>query len=256
MTPSSSPRWSLIVLSLFSLSGASASAFAAAPAPRLTLADGQATASWPVTGNSYALESTADLGSGVWSAVSVAPVQASETLSVAVPLKPKAEFFRLRRSSVPAIPAVAINADDPDVGQTAPGSYGETVSDPSPFGGICDIPLFGSIGTNVLDASDTAVPGTDNSKLSYNWKFYYPEGTNGGVQYIDLNGRILGVDTPVVTINANALPDLGTISGENEWRVFLTITNNAGPTPQVSVFHFRFRYIGSGLVIALTSTNP
>lgn len=112
------------------------------------------------------------------------------------------------------------------------------------------LPLLGSSPANIINAGYTTVPGTDGSQLSYDWKFYYPENRNGGILFYDHHNRILGKNTAQVTLLANALPDLGPTQGQNEWRVFLTITNTAGPTPQVTNFRFRLRYTGSSLTIA------
>ena len=112
------------------------------------------------------------------------------------------------------------------------------------------LPLLGSSPANTINAGYTTVPGTDGSQLSYDWKFYYPENRNGGILFYDVRNRILGKNTAQVTLLANALPDLGPTQGQNEWRVFLTITNTAGPTPQVTNFRFRVRYQGSSLTIA------
>ncbi len=246
MPPAAPFRLLLLVL----LSVAGATAFAAAPTLRCEVASGQATLSWSATGYSYALESTSDLAGGVWSPVSPALTQADGKVSVSLPLDPKAAFFRLRRSAAETRVIVWANETDEDVAQLVPGSYTRPTSNPSPWGAIMAQPLSGS-SANILNAGYTTVPGTDSSRLSYDWKFYYPENRNGGVQYWDLSHRILGADTAQVTLLANALPDLGYTQGENEWRVFLTITNTAGLTPQVTNFRFRFRYIGSSLIIAL-----
>lgn len=247
MTPSTSPRLLLLVLFLSLLSRAPT--LAAAPSLTCEVANGQATLSWPVTGYSYALESTPDLTAGVWSAVSTEPTEAAGKLSVSLPLNPKAGFFRLRRSNVAARVIVWANEHDEDVLQIAPGSYGVPYPGLSPWGGILPLPLLGSSEANLLNAGHTTVPGTDSSQLSYNWQFFYPENRNGGIPFYDYLNRIRDEDTAQVTFLANALPDLGPTQGQNEWRAFLTVTNNAGPTPQVTNFRVRFRYTGSSLVI-------
>ncbi len=153
---------------------------------------------------------------------------------------------------------VWLNESDPDVAQLVRGSFGGSpCTDLNPSGCVTSLPLLGSIGTNILDAAHTTVQGVDPAQLSYDWKFYYPENRNGGVQYIDLQGRLLDTNTSTVTLLDSALPDLGSVQGENEWRVVLTVTNHAAiPVPEVTVFRFRFRYVGSGLTIALSNTCP
>lgn len=243
----------LLLLILFSVAGSTARA--APPTLRCEVAGGQATLTWPVTGYSYALERTSDLVGGVWSTVATAPTEADGQLSVSLPLDPKAAFFRLRWINVASRVLVVANEDDEDVNQIAPGSYNRPTSDPSPWGGIMSLPLLGSSPANIINAGYTTVPGTDSSQLSYDWKFYYPENRNSGIIFYDVRNRILGKNTAQVTLLANALPDLGPTQGQNEWRVFLTITNTAGPTPQVTNFRFRVRYQGSSLTIA-TANYP
>lgn len=249
MKPSNLFRVLLPVL----LSFIGVSAFGAAPPLTCEVAGGQATLTWSVTGYSYALESTSDLTTGVWSAVSTAPTEADGKLSVALPLAPKASFFRLRWSASETRVIIWANETDEDVAQLVPGSYTRPTSDPSPYGGIMSLPLLGSSAANILNAGYTTVPGTDSSRLSYNWKFYYPENRNGGIEFIDTRNRILDENTAQVIFLANALPDLGPTQGQNEWRAFLTITNHAGPTPGVTNFRFRFRYTGSSLTIAMAN---
>lgn len=249
MPPAAPFRLLLLVL----LSVAGATAFAAPPSLRCEVAGGQATLSWSATGYSYALERTSDLAGGVWSTVATEPTEAGGKLSVSLPLDPKAAFFRLRRSNVATRVLIVANETDEDVVQIAPGSYNKPTSDPSPWGGIMGLPLLASDPADILDAGYTTVPGTDGSQLSYEWKIYYPENRNGGIPYYDLRNRILGTNTAQLILLANALPDLGPTQGQNEWRVFLTITNTAGPTPQVTNFRFRFRFIGSSLTIAASA---
>ncbi len=239
----------LLLLFLFSVAGSTARA--APPALRCEVAGGQATLTWPVTSYSYALERTSDLVGGVWSTVATAPTEADGQLSVSLPLDPKAAFFRLRWSAAETRVIIWANETDEDVVQLVPGSYTRPTSNPSPWGAIMSLPLMASSTENILNAAHTTVPGTDGSQLSYDWKIYYPENRNGGIQFIDSRNRIRGTNTAQLSLLANALPDLGPTQGQNEWRVFLTITNTAGPTPQVTNFRFRFRYIGSSLIIAL-----
>jgi hypothetical protein len=246
------PRRCLLVLLLALFSRTIA--LAAAPALTCEVANGQATLSWPVTAFSYALESTSDLTAGVWSAVATAPVETDGTLAVTLPLTPKAAFYRLRWTNAEPRIYLWTNPDDEDLRQLVRGSYGYPSNTTSAFGAVATQDLVGAVGNiNILDASSTQVPGTDHSQLTYSWRFFYPESRNGGVGFFDLRNRILGTNTATVTLLPNALADLGSVVGANEWRVFLTITNHAGPTPKVTQFRFRFRYLGSALTVQQSS---